>query len=93
MLTDASIKGKTDTLQGLKENVIVGKLIPCVQTVQDITLVEKEELVVEQPLDENYDEEEDIVFDEIDFDELDSEIDEKLDSIMDEDNPFEEFDD
>ena len=28
VLTDASIKGKVDYLQGLKENVIVGKLIP-----------------------------------------------------------------
>ncbi len=28
MLTDAAIKGKTDRLQGLKENVIIGKLIP-----------------------------------------------------------------
>ena len=28
ILTDASIKGKVDTLQGLKENVIVGRLIP-----------------------------------------------------------------
>src|SRR5574344_204033 len=28
VLTDAAIKGKTDTLHGLKENVIVGKLIP-----------------------------------------------------------------
>ena len=28
VLTDASIKGKVDTLQGLKENVIIGKLIP-----------------------------------------------------------------
>ena len=28
VLTDASIKGKVDTLQGLKENVIVGRLIP-----------------------------------------------------------------
>ena len=28
MLTDASIKGKTDTLEGLKENVIVGRLVP-----------------------------------------------------------------
>ena len=27
-LTDASIKGKTDTLEGLKENVIVGRLVP-----------------------------------------------------------------
>ena len=28
VLTDAAIKGKVDTLQGLKENVIVGRLIP-----------------------------------------------------------------
>ena len=28
MLTDAAIKGKVDTLKGLKENVIVGRLIP-----------------------------------------------------------------
>ena len=28
VLTDAAIKGKVDTLEGLKENVIIGKLIP-----------------------------------------------------------------
>ena len=28
MLTEAAIKGKVDPLAGLKENVIVGKLIP-----------------------------------------------------------------
>ena len=28
MLTDASVNGKIDTLEGLKENVIVGRLIP-----------------------------------------------------------------
>ena len=28
MLTDAAIKGKVDPLIGLKENVIIGKLIP-----------------------------------------------------------------
>ena len=28
VLTEASIKGKTDTLEGLKENVIVGRLVP-----------------------------------------------------------------
>ena len=28
VLTDASIQGKVDILEGLKENVIVGKLIP-----------------------------------------------------------------
>ena len=28
VLTDAAIKGKVDYLRGLKENVIIGKLIP-----------------------------------------------------------------
>jgi DNA-directed RNA polymerase subunit beta' len=28
VLTDASVHGKRDTLEGLKENVIVGRLIP-----------------------------------------------------------------
>ena len=28
MLTEASVQGKIDTLNGLKENVIVGRLIP-----------------------------------------------------------------
>jgi len=28
VLTDAAIKGKTDKLIGLKENVIVGRLVP-----------------------------------------------------------------
>ena len=28
VLTDAAIKGKIDKLQGLKENVIVGRLVP-----------------------------------------------------------------
>ena len=28
VLTDAAIKGKVDKLQGLKENVIVGRLVP-----------------------------------------------------------------
>ena len=28
MLTEAAINGKTDTLRGLKENVIMGRLIP-----------------------------------------------------------------
>ena len=27
-MTDAAIKGKVDVLQGLKENVIVGRLVP-----------------------------------------------------------------
>ena len=33
VLTDAAIKGKVDTLHGLKENVITGKLIPAGRTI------------------------------------------------------------
>ena len=29
VLTEASVSGKVDSLQGLKENVIVGRLVPC----------------------------------------------------------------
>jgi DNA-directed RNA polymerase subunit beta' len=41
VLTDAAIKGKVDKLQGLKENVIIGKLIPAgtgMKTYRDIKL-------------------------------------------------------
>ncbi|NLO85506.1 MAG: DNA-directed RNA polymerase subunit beta' [Clostridiales bacterium] len=43
VLTDAAIKGKVDPLLGLKENVIIGKLIPAgtgMKRYKDITLVE-----------------------------------------------------
>ena len=43
MLTDAAIKGKVDPLLGLKENVIIGKLIPAgtgMRRYKDIELVE-----------------------------------------------------
>lgn len=35
VLTDAAIHGKEDPLQGLKENVIIGKLIPAGETVNN----------------------------------------------------------
>ena len=76
VLTDAAIKGKVDTLQGLKENVIVGKLIPCVQTFKEEEQEEVED--VEElfettlPVDEDsFDEVEEIDF----SDTLDDEFD------------------
>ena len=42
VLTDAAIRGKVDFLQGMKENVIIGKLIPAGSTV-----VEEDETVEE----------------------------------------------
>ncbi len=47
VLTDAAIKGKTDDLLGLKENVIIGKLIPAgtgMQVYQDTKIDSEEEL-------------------------------------------------
>ncbi|RWS39596.1 DNA-directed RNA polymerase subunit beta' [Bacillus mycoides] len=60
VLTDAAIKGKRDELLGLKENVIIGKLVPAgtgmnryrkvdlVKTTQDNMNVENDEVYVEQ---------------------------------------------
>lgn len=56
MLTEAAIKGKSDPLIGLKENVIIGKLIPAgtgmpvyrdVEVVKTLSDAEREELEVE----------------------------------------------
>lgn len=49
MLTDATIKGKRDELLGLKENVIIGKLVPAgtgMQRYRQIR-IEKDELDTE----------------------------------------------
>ncbi|MDW0109985.1 DNA-directed RNA polymerase subunit beta' [Sporosarcina aquimarina] len=48
VLTDAAIKGKTDELLGLKENVIIGKLVPAgtgMQRYRGIEMDHEEELV------------------------------------------------
>ncbi|HOA15651.1 MAG TPA: DNA-directed RNA polymerase subunit beta' [Bacillota bacterium] len=48
VLTDAAIKGKTDRLIGLKENVIIGKLIPAgtgMRKYRNITLYNPEDLI------------------------------------------------
>ena len=47
VLTDAAIKGKVDKLQGLKENVIIGRLIPAgtgIVDVKDIDIVTEDDL-------------------------------------------------
>ena len=47
VLTDAAVKGKTDDLMGLKENVIIGKLIPAgtgMQKYQDIHISTEKQL-------------------------------------------------
>lgn len=48
VLTDAAIKGKTDELLGLKENVIIGKLIPAGTGMQRYRKIESE--LAEEPV-------------------------------------------
>jgi DNA-directed RNA polymerase subunit beta' (EC 2.7.7.6) len=46
VLTEAAMQGKSDPLVGLKENVIIGKLIPAgtgLQTYRDVTVEPTEE--------------------------------------------------
>ena len=53
ILTDAAIKGKVDTLEGLKENVIIGKTIPAgtgIKNYQDIDYTLAKEFIDEEPL-------------------------------------------
>ena len=59
ILTDAAIRGKVDHLQGLKENVIIGKLIPAGTGVKQYRNIEYElssQLLDEEPLEKLEDE-------------------------------------
>ena len=54
ILTDAAIHGKVDHLNGLKENVIIGKLIPAgtgAKVYRDKQFEVKEEVINQEPLD------------------------------------------
>ena len=55
ILTDAAIKGKVDPLAGLKENVIIGKLIPAgtgSRVYRDVDYELKSEFIDEEPLEQ-----------------------------------------
>ena len=52
MLTDAAIKGKIDPLVGLKENVLIGKVIPAGTGMQRYADVQIESAVPE-PVEES----------------------------------------
>ena len=55
ILTDAAIKGKVDPLSGLKENVIIGKLIPAgtgSRSYRDVDYELKTEFMDEEPLEQ-----------------------------------------
>ena len=53
VLTDAAIKGKIDTLQGLKENVIIGKLIPAgtgAKQYRDVSYELNKQFLTDEPM-------------------------------------------
>ncbi len=55
VLTDAAIKGKVDPLLGLKENVIIGKLVPAgtgMSRYRNIKLIKKDQMVVTDTVEE-----------------------------------------
>jgi DNA-directed RNA polymerase subunit beta' len=52
VLTDAALEGKRDRLQGLKENVIIGKLIPAATGLRHYRGIEIEPVEPAQPPDE-----------------------------------------
>ncbi len=59
ILTDAAIRGKVDHLEGLKENVLLGKLIPAgtgLKQYRDISYELESEFLDEEPLDKLEDE-------------------------------------
>ena len=59
ILTDAAIRGKVDNLQGLKENVIVGKLIPAgtgIKAYRNVDYDLTSEIMEGEPLDKLEDE-------------------------------------
>jgi DNA-directed RNA polymerase subunit beta' len=57
VLTDAAIKGKEDHLIGLKENVIIGKLIPAgtgMRRYKNVEIKSEENLELLEEIDENF---------------------------------------
>ena len=93
VLTEAAIKGKVDSLIGLKENVIIGKLIPTgtgLKTYQDIEINTKLTPPTSVEPERKYEDEEEE--DDDDFAEEDDEMieDEEFDLEMQEDEIEEE---
>jgi DNA-directed RNA polymerase subunit beta' len=77
VLTEAAIKGQRDELRGLKENVIIGKLIPVgtgfhTRRQREAAAQEAEELLLEQELDDELfgllEDQDELELDDLDFD-------------------------
>ena len=78
VLTEAAIKGKVDPLVGLKENVIIGKLIPAGTGMKKYRNVELHKNVSEEVIDEEIAKN----THEIDDEELNSKIEEKINEVV-----------
>jgi DNA-directed RNA polymerase subunit beta' len=48
VLTDAACEGRVDELRGIKENVIIGNIIPAGTGVAEYSMVEVEEVKVKK---------------------------------------------
>ena len=98
VLTEAAIKGKVDKLIGLKENVIIGKLIPAgtgLKRYSQIRLDTGDSVVPEETavLEDTDLREKNLPADEIDDQEIDSLEDPDMEEADEENLPDEEFDD
>ncbi len=91
VLTEAAIKGKVDHLMGLKENVIIGKLIPAGTGIERYQNVQVDGLAVPEPEEPEQRQEVPFSFDDEYDEEIDGELDIELDGEEDEDaEAFEE---
>ena len=96
VLTDAAIKGKIDPLLGLKENVIIGKLIPAgtgMKRYRDVKLntdlKDEDSLSVSEEEDDimDIDDDEEI----LDLDEVSDDIEEDMEETFDEEEAEDAF--
>ena len=80
VLTDAAIRGKVDELKGLKENVILGKLIPAgtgARQYSDIEIMLDKEFMTDEPsevLEEEFIDNEDIKEEAKEIEEINEEV-------------------
>ena len=79
-MTDAAIRGKVDELKGLKENVILGKLIPAgtgARQYSDIEIMLDKEFMTDEPsevLEEEFIDNEDIKEEAKEIEEINEEV-------------------
>ncbi|MFN3333867.1 MAG: DNA-directed RNA polymerase subunit beta', partial [Caldilinea sp.] len=80
VLTEAAIRGQRDELRGLKENVIIGKLIPVgtgfsQRRVAHVNIADEVDLLIDEEIDHDEDlgdlDDVDLALDDFDFEDLD----------------------